>query len=98
MILRNIRMAFHFLDKDMMRKIITTMIRPKLEYAEVIWSTHTHTHTHTKKPVLKLERIHRIATKMVPELEDLTYEERLKQMQLNNIERKERKRRLNYNM
>ena len=34
--LRNIRMAFHFQDKDMMRKIITTMTRPKLEYAEVI--------------------------------------------------------------
>ena len=42
-----------------------------MEYAEVIWSPHK------KKPVLKLERIQRIATKMVPELEDLTYEERL---------------------
>ena len=40
MMLRNIRMAFHFLDEDMMRKILTTMIRPKLEYAEVIWSPH----------------------------------------------------------
>ena len=38
--LSNIRMGFHFLDKDMMRKIITTMIRPKLEYAQVIWSLH----------------------------------------------------------
>ena len=38
--LTNIRMAFHFLDKDRMRKIITMMIRPKLEYAEVIWSPH----------------------------------------------------------
>ena len=27
--LRNIRMAFHFLDKDMVRNVITT-IRPKL--------------------------------------------------------------------
>ena len=35
---------------------------------------------HKKKPVLELERIQRIATKMVPELEDLTYEERLKEM------------------
>ena len=37
-------MAFHFLDKDMMKKIITTMIRPKLEYAEVIWSPHKKKH------------------------------------------------------
>ena len=58
-------MAFHFLDKDMMRKIVTTMIRPKLEYAEVIWFPHK------KKHVLKLERIQKIATKIVPELEDL---------------------------
>ena len=55
----------------MMRKIITTMIRPKLEYAEVLWSPHK------KKNLLKLERIQRIATKVVPNLEDLTYEERL---------------------
>ena len=64
MMLRSIRMAFHFLDKDKMRKIITT-IRPKLEYSEVIWSSHK------KKYALKLERIQRIATTMVTELEDL---------------------------
>ena len=67
MMLRNIRLAFHFLDRDRMRKIITTMIRPKLEYAEIMWSSHK------KKHVLKLERIQKIATKMVPELEDLPY-------------------------
>ena len=37
--LRNIRMAFHFLEK-VMRKVITTMIKSKLEYAKVIWSPH----------------------------------------------------------
>ena len=57
------------------------MIRPKLEYAKVIWSPHKKNH------VLKLERIERIATKMVPELEELTYEER-KEMHLK--ERRER--------
>ena len=46
--LRNIRMAFHFLDKDMMRKMTTAMIRQKLKYAEEIWSPHK------KKHVLKL--------------------------------------------
>ena len=74
--------AFHFLNKDMTRKIITSMIRPKLEYAEVIWSPHK------KKHVLKLERIQRIATKKVPELKDLTYEERLKEMQRSTFEEK----------
>ena len=85
MMLRNIRMAFHFLDKYLMRKIITTMIRPKLEYAEVIWSPHK------KKHVLKLGRIQRIATKMVPELENLTYEARLKEIHWTTLkERRER--------
>ena len=66
MMLKNIRVAFHFLDKDMMRKITTSMIRPKLKYAEVIWSLHN------RKHLLKFDRIQRIATKIVPELKDLT--------------------------
>ena len=68
-----------------MRKIITSMIRPKLEYADVIWSPQK------KKHVLKLERIQRIETKMVPDLEGQAYEERLKEMQLTTLkERRER--------
>ena len=51
-------MVFHFLDKDMMKKIITTMIKSKLEYAKVIWSPHK------KKHVLNLEKIQRIKKKM----------------------------------
>ena len=31
--LRNIKVAFAYLDKDMIRKIFVTMIRPKLDYA-----------------------------------------------------------------
>ena len=34
---------------------------------------------HEKKHVKNLERIHRTATKMVPELQDLTYEETIKE-------------------
>ena len=51
------------------------MICPRLEYAAVVWSPH-------KKYVTKLERIQSAATKMVPELKDLTYEERLKEVEL----------------
>ena len=62
------------------------MIKPKLEYAEIIWFSHK------KKHVLKFERIQRIATKMVPELEDLTYEERLKEMHLTTLKERRRER------
>ena len=79
-------MAFHFPHKDVMRKTITSMIRPKPEYAEVIWCPHKKYH------VLKLKRIQRIVTKIVPEFEVLTYEERLKKMHLTILkERRERR-------
>ncbi len=56
-----------------------------LEYAEVVWSPCK------KKHINKLERIQRIATKMVPELRDLSYKDRLKEMQLTTLqERRER--------
>lgn len=84
-LLSNIRVAFHYMDKTMMEKIITTMIRPRVEYAAVVWSPHL------KKDIRKLERVQRIATKMVPELKDLTYEERLKEMGLPTLQdRRER--------
>ena len=40
--------------------------------------------------MLKLERTQRIATKMVPELEHITYEERLKEMHLTILKERER--------
>ena len=61
------------------------MIRPKLEYAAVVWSPHK------KKDIRKLERIQRTATKMIPELQDLSYEERLEEIGLPTLqERRER--------
>ena len=80
--LQNIRVAFQYMDKGMMKKIITTMIRPKLEYAAVTWSPHC------KKHVSKLERIQRIATKIIPELADKSYEGRLKELNLPTLEQR----------
>ena len=59
--LRNIRMAFKFLDEKIINKLIKSLIQPKLEYATVIWSPH-------KKDIRKNERIQRAATKMAPSL------------------------------
>ena len=58
------------------------MIRPRLEYAAVIWSPHE------KKHIRKLERVQRAATKMTPELQDLPYEERLARMELTTLEKR----------
>ena len=81
----NIKVAFTYMDGDMMRKIISTLIRPKLEYAGNVWSPHM------KKHIKKLERVQRAATRMVPELSDLEYEERLKKINLPKLEeRRER--------
>ena len=38
-LLRNIRMAFKYLDEAMIKKLIASLIQPKLEYVAVIWST-----------------------------------------------------------
>ena len=56
------------------------MIRPRLEYAAIVWSPHT------KKNIRKLERVQRAATKLVLELKDLTYEERLRKLEIPTLE------------
>ena len=82
-LLKRMKMAFSYIDTDMM-KLICTMIRPKLEYAETVWSPHK------KKNIRNLERVQRAATRMVPELK-LSYEERLRIMCLPTLEsRRER--------
>ena len=59
--------------------MITSMIRPKLEYAAVVWAQKK---KKRKKEIRKLERIQRVVTKRVPELKDLSYEERLEEIGL----------------
>ena len=74
-------MAFKYLDEEMINKIITSLIRPKLEYAAVIWLSYK------KKNIKELERIQRAATKMAPSLINLPYEERLSRLKLPTLEK-----------
>ena len=78
--LRNMRIAFTYIDADMVRKIITNYIRPRLEYASVVWKPHL------QKDIIKVERIQKAATRWVPELRGLSYEERLKRLNLPSLE------------
>ena len=79
-LLVNMRVAFHYMDVEMLRKLIVSIIRPRLEYAAVMWSPGH------KKHIMKLERIQRMATRMIAELKDLPYEERLKKLNLPTLE------------
>ena len=79
-LLANMRIAFTHIDEEMIRKIITSFIRPTLEYAAVVWNPHL------KKHITKLERVQKAATRWVPTLRGLTYEQRLEKLKLLKIE------------
>ncbi len=36
----NVRVTFTYIDEEMVKKKITSFIRPTLEYAAVVWSPH----------------------------------------------------------
>ena len=84
-LLANMKTAFTYVDTDMVRKIITTYIRPTLEYASVVWNPY-----HVKDEN-KLERIQRAATRWAPELRDLSYEERLKALNLPSLQERRKR-------
>ena len=69
----------------MIRRNITykekSLTRPHLEYCIQAWNPHL------RKDVDRLDTIQRRATKLIPELRDLTYEERLKEYGLTTLER-----------
>ena len=84
-LLRRVKMAFSYVDTDMIKTLISSMIRPRLEYAATVWSPHT------RKNIRKVERVQRAATKMVPELRELSYSDRLRELELPTLEsRRER--------
>jgi len=74
-----IRRTFNYLDFDLMKRLYNTIVRPHLEYAYIVW------HPYLKKDIELLERVQHRATKMVPGLRHLTYEERLWKMDLSKL-------------
>ena len=75
-----IRRSFSHLDKEMFINLYKSLVRPHLEYANVIW------HPIYKKQLKLLEDVQRRATKILPEIRDLTYTERLIVLNLPSIQ------------
>ena len=71
-----IRRSYTHLDKDSMTTLYQSLIRPLLEYG------HTITYPRYEKDRKLIEGVQRRATKMVPELKNSNYVDRLKAMKL----------------
>ena len=80
--LRQIKNSFMYITKDSFQILYNTYVRPHLEYCVQAWNPYY------RKDIQRLERIQRRATKLVRGLEDLTYEERLVELDLYSLERR----------
>ena len=75
-----IRIGFTCLDQEVFMNLYPVLVRPLLEYCVQVWSPYK------RKHVNLIERVQRRATKLVPSLRDLPYEERLLRLKLTTLE------------
>ena len=62
-----------------------TRVRPHLEYGNVVWGPHY------KEGIKAIEKIQRRATKMVPRLKHMSYEERMRQLKIPSLAQRRRR-------
>ena len=75
-ILSVIKRTFTFLDENILTLLYVALIRPIVEYSNVIWTPHL------KKHINMIGGIQRRATRMIPTLSNLSYPERLDKLNL----------------
>ena len=64
------------MNKELFLKLYKTLVRTHTDYGNSIW------YPITKKNKQAIENLQRRATKIVPEIKDLSYEERLRELNL----------------
>ena len=67
-------------EKNLIIPLYKSIVRPHLEYCIQAWIPHL------KKYIDKLERVQRRATKLIPELRIISYEDRVQQCKLTTLE------------
>ena len=71
-----IKKSFACLDESVVLPLYTSLVRSHLEYGNLIWGPHF------KGDSIAVEKLQRRATKLVPTIKDLSYDERLRHLQL----------------
>ncbi len=82
-VLGMIKHSFSYLDKNSLKLLFTSLVRPILEYAAPIWNPHSIGIGKTKQ----IENIQRRATR-IPSLKGLSYEQRLFEQGLPSLEKR----------
>merc|ERR1711965_1176216 len=71
-----IRRSFTYLEPLSFKKLYIALVRPHLEYCQPVWSPHL------RKYIAAIEKVQMRATKSVNGFQNLTYEERLRRLNL----------------
>jgi hypothetical protein len=79
------RATFTCLDNVTMPRLFTTMVRPHLEYGNVIW------HPRFRRDSVEIEKVQRRATKLIPEIKHLPYDKRLRSLKLPSLQHRRRR-------
>eukprot|EP00745_Piridium_sociabile_P009045 TRINITY_DN1619_c0_g1_i5.p2 TRINITY_DN1619_c0_g1~~TRINITY_DN1619_c0_g1_i5.p2 ORF type:complete len:111 (+),score=1.42 TRINITY_DN1619_c0_g1_i5:2684-3016(+) len=74
-----IKRTFLYLDKATFLKLYKAMVRPHLEYGNIIW------YPHLKRQSIAVERVQRRASKLLPECADMPYVKRLEYLNLHSL-------------
>ena len=74
-----IKRAFSYLDEETLLVLYKTLIRPILDYGNLIWFPTL------KKDIRAIENVQRRVTKILPQLSNLCYEEWLKKLSLSTL-------------
>ena len=80
-----IRRTFDYIDNSLFLQLYKSLVRPKLEYGHILWNTSI------KHLQQELENVQRAATRLVPNLKDKDYPERLKALKLPSLEHRRRR-------
>ena len=75
-----LKRSFKYWNCKTFKQLYTSLVRPHLEYCSAVWNPHL------KRDINKLEKVQRRATKLVPSIRNLSYEERLKKLDLQSLE------------